>query len=70
VSSPKGVLGKALGYLDKNWNKLTVYIEDGRLSIDNNGAENAIRPFVIGRKNGLFSAPQRHQSQRGVIQPN
>ena len=52
---PKGVLGKALGYLDKNWNKLTVYIEDGRLSIDNNAAENAIRPFVIGRKNGLFS---------------
>jgi transposase len=52
---PKGALGKALGYLSKNWNKLTVYIEDGRLSIDNNAAENAIRPFVIGRKNWLFS---------------
>jgi len=53
---PKGLLGKALAYLDKNWNKLTVYIEDGRLTIDNNPAENAIRPFVIGRKNWLFSA--------------
>lgn len=53
---PKGLLGKALSYLDKNWDKLTVYIEDGRLSIDNNAAENAIRPFVIGRKNWLFSA--------------
>lgn len=53
---PKGLLGKALSYLDKNWRKLTVYIEDGRLSIDNNPAENAIRPFVIGRKNWLFSA--------------
>jgi hypothetical protein len=53
---PKGLLGKALGYLDKNWNKLTVYVQDGRLNIDNNLAENAIRPFVIGRKNWLFSA--------------
>ncbi|NHN40011.1 IS66 family transposase [Pseudomaricurvus alcaniphilus] len=53
---PKGVLGKALAYLDKNWRKLTVYTEDGRLNIDNNPAENAIRPFVLGRKNWLFSA--------------
>lgn len=52
---PKGALGKALGYLDKNWDKLTVYTEDGRLLLDNNIAENAIRPFVIGRKNWLFS---------------
>lgn len=53
---PKGLLGKALSYLDKNWSKLTVYTDDGRLCIDNNPAENAIRPFVIGRKNYLFSA--------------
>ncbi len=56
---PKGLLGKALSYLEKNWTKLTVYTEDGRLSIDNNPAENAIRPFVIGRKNWLFSATVR-----------
>jgi len=56
---PKGLLGKALSYLDKNWDKLTVYTEDGWLSIDNNPAENAIRPFVIGRKNWLFSASVR-----------
>jgi transposase len=56
---PKGALGKALGYLDRNWDKLTVYIDDGRLSIDNNTAENAIRPFVIGRKNWLFSDTER-----------
>ena len=56
---PKGLLGKALSYLDKNWAKLTLYTEDGRLSIDNNPAENAIRPFVIGRKNWLFSASVR-----------
>ena len=32
------------------------YLEDGRYPIDNNAAENAIRPFVVGRKNWLFSA--------------
>lgn len=53
---PKGLLGKALSYLEKNWSKLTVYTQDGRLGIDNNPAENAIRPFVVGRKNWLFSA--------------
>jgi hypothetical protein len=53
---PKGLLGKAISYLDKNWHKLTVYTQDGCLAIDNNIAENAIRPFVIGRKNWLFSA--------------
>jgi transposase len=52
---PKGALGRALAYMDKNWAKLTVFVEDGRLNIDNNPAENAIRPFVIGRKNWLFS---------------
>ncbi len=52
---PKTTLGKALNYLHNEWSKLVVYIDDGRLEIDNNGAENAIRPFVIGRKNWLFS---------------
>jgi len=52
---PKTTLGKALNYLHNEWEKLIVYLEDGRLKIDNNGAENAIRPFVIGRKNWLFS---------------
>lgn len=59
---PKGLLGKAVSYLDKNWDKLTVYTEDGRLAIDNNPAENAIRPFVVGRKNWLFSATVPGQS--------
>ena len=52
---PKGALGKALNYLHEQWDKLTRYLEDGRLKIDNNLCENAIRPFVTGRKNWLFS---------------
>ena len=52
---PKSALGKAMHYLDKQWDKLNVYTRDGRLRIDNNLTENAIRPFVIGRKAWLFS---------------
>ena len=58
---PKSPLGKALAYLHKNWSKLILYLEDGRLNIDNNLTENAIRPFVTGRKNWLFS-----QSPKGA----
>jgi transposase len=53
---PTSATGKALNYLNREWGKLIRYLDDGRLEIDNNGAENAIRPFVIGRKNWLFSA--------------
>ena len=52
---PKGYLGKAVGYCQKQWPKLMRYLEDGRLGIDNNRAERAIKPFVIGRKNWLFN---------------
>ena len=58
---PQSATGKALNYLHNEWTKLIRYLNDGRLEIDNNRAENAIRPFVIGRKNWLFS-----DSVRGV----
>jgi len=58
---PKSATGKALHYLHREWPKLVRYLEDGRLPIDNNRVENAIRPFVVGRKNWLFS-----DSVRGV----
>ena len=53
---PGSAAGKAMSYLNNEWDKLIRYLDDGRLTIDNNLAENAIRPFVIGRKNWLFSA--------------
>ncbi len=56
---PTSATGKALNYLNREWKKLIRYLDDGRLEIDNNGAENAIRPFVVGRKNWLFSASVR-----------
>ena len=52
---PRSYLGNAMHYLSKNWDRLQVYLEDGVIEIDNNLVENYIRPFVIGRKNWLFS---------------
>ena len=51
----KSALGKAIQYCKNQWHKLIRYIEDGHLTIDNNRAERAVKPFVIGRKNWLFS---------------
>jgi transposase len=56
---PQGLLGKAIGYTLGQWDRLVRYVEDGMLRPDNNLAENAIRPFVVGRKNWLFSATSR-----------
>jgi len=50
-----GAIAKAFVYLNNQFIKLCVYLEDGRLHIDNNGAENHIRPLVLGRKNWLFA---------------
>ena len=52
---PSGKLGEALGYLITQWPKLVRYVEDPRIAIDTNLAENAIRPFALGRRNWLFS---------------
>lgn len=52
---PGSLLGKALHYLSSQWRKLVRYVEHGAWPIDNNLCENAIRPFVVGRRNWLFS---------------
>jgi len=51
---PKGRIGKAIKYTYNIFHKLTRYHLDGRLKIDNNLGENAIRPIALGRKNWLF----------------
>jgi len=52
---PTSVLGKAVQYTLNQWSKLQIYLTDGRINIDNNRAERAIKPFVIGRKAWLFA---------------
>jgi hypothetical protein len=51
----KGDLAKAMRYALKRWDAFTLFLEDGRIAIDNNPAERAIRPVAIGRKNWLFA---------------
>ncbi len=52
---PASLLGKAIHYLLGQWPKLIRYVDNGAFPIDNNVCENAIRPFVIGRRNWLFA---------------
>lgn len=59
MALPKGLLGTAIGYALGLWPQLTTFLEDGHIPIDNNATENAIRPFVVGRKGWLFSGSPR-----------
>ena len=52
---PKSLLGKAINYTLNQWHRLVLYTASGLVMPDNNVVENAIRPFVVGRKNWLFS---------------
>ncbi len=53
-TSEQAKIGNAIRYSLSNWSALNSYLKDGRIEIDNNIAENAIRPFALGRKNWLF----------------
>jgi len=63
---PQSLLGQAIDYALGQWTTLAVYIEDGRVEIDNNLVENAIRPTAIGKKNWLFIG-EAGAGQRGAI---
>lgn len=52
---PSGKLGEAFAYLLTQWPKLVRYLDDPRIALDTNVAENAIRPFALGRRNWLFA---------------
>ena len=56
---PKSPTGKAVAYCLPRWDNLINYLHDSMLEIDNNLAENAIRPIALGRKNYLFAGSSR-----------
>jgi transposase len=65
---PSMLLGKAVRYSLAQWDKLVAYLESPYLTPDNNACENAIRPFVLGRKNWLFSqSPDGAKSSCGIF---
>lgn len=55
----KGSLAKAIDYAQSNWTALCRYCDDGRLEIDNNDAERALRTVAVGRKNWIFFGNER-----------
>ena len=60
-------MGKAIHYALEQWEYLTGYLLDPRLSLSNNLAEQSIRPFTIGRKNSLFSDTPKGAFASAVI---
>jgi transposase len=64
---PKSLMGKALAYALGQWSMLTVFVEDGRIEIDNNLCENAIRPTAVGKKNWLFIGAEEAGWRSAVI---
>jgi transposase len=64
---PKGATGQAIQYCRNQWGKLTAFLKDGRLELDNNRGERSIKPFVIGRKNWLFANTPKGASASAVI---
>ena len=64
---PKSLLGKAIAYALNQWSRLVVYAETSHVTPDNNMAENAIRPYALGRKNWLFSVTPNGASATATI---
>jgi transposase len=64
---PKSKLGEAIGYCLNQWEKLKAFLKDGRLELDNNRSERSIKPFVIGRKNWMFSNTPRGAKASAII---
>ena len=60
---PKSLIGEAVTYATNQWPTLGVYLSDGRLTIDNGPAEQAIRPLCVGRRNWL------HLGGDGALRP-
>ena len=51
----RGALAEAIRYALARWNELSRFLNDGRIELDNNPVERAIRPIALGRKNHLFA---------------
>jgi transposase len=64
---PKSPMGQAIGYAMNQWEALCLYTTDGRLNIDNNAAENALRRIAVGRKNWLFCGSDNGGATAAVL---
>jgi hypothetical protein len=62
VTTERGLVATALGYAVRQEAPLRRFLEDGRLRLENNGSERALRPIAVGRKNWLFCGSDDHAS--------
>jgi transposase len=67
LSLPQGKLAKAVNYSLKHWDTLCAFMKDGEIEISNNDAENAVRPFAVGRRNWLFSKTPNGATSSAII---
>ena len=65
--SESSLIGKAITYAYTRWDNMMRYLEDGRLLLDNNLAENEIRPITLGRKNYLFCGNHEAAQNMAVV---
>jgi transposase len=65
--STKAKLGEAISYALKRWDGLTRFLNDGRIDLDNNAVERAIRPLALNRKNALFAGSDEGGDNWAVI---
>ncbi|CAN5328839.1 hypothetical protein BH09BAC5_BH09BAC5_17730 [soil metagenome] len=65
--APQSTIGNAIAYSLARWEKLCLYTTDGKLEIDNNLVENAIRPVALGRKNYLFAGSHAAAQKAAMI---
>ena len=65
--APKSPMATAIRYGTKRWDAFTRFLDDGRLEIDNNVAERAIRPIAIGRQNWLFAGSEAGGERAAAI---
>ena len=64
---PAGPLAEAIRYALARWPALTRFLEDGRIELDNNTVERAIRPIALGRKNHLFAGSDGGAARWAVV---
>jgi len=67
VLAKADVTAKAIDYSLSNWTALTRFLDDGNVPIDNNAAENSVRPLAIGRRNWLFVGSQQAGERAGIV---
>ena len=67
LGTPKSPIAAAMAYCMPRWDKLSIYTQDGRLNMENNPVENAIRPVAVGRKNFLFAGSHEAAQRAAMI---